>query len=84
MDTHTDGFGSGNAKLGWKWKQMGNEEQAAAAAAAATVHGKIRRMSRPPPLNTTYASRLSRVFNKIIQLLWLKVLLLLLFILNLF
>ncbi|KAL8046504.1 hypothetical protein ABFS82_08G182500 [Erythranthe guttata] len=72
MGPHSYGSGSGSetAKIGWKWKQLGNEEEAAA---AAVVHEKMESMSRPPPPPSGgYAARLLQVFNKIIQLLSLK------------
>ncbi|KAI3466154.1 hypothetical protein Pfo_022817 [Paulownia fortunei] len=65
MDPQNVGSGSEAAKHGWEWKQMGNEEKATA------VHEEMRRRSRLPP-NSSYASQLLRVLNKIIQLLSLQ------------
>ncbi|KAH6767970.1 hypothetical protein C2S51_013306 [Perilla frutescens var. frutescens] len=54
-----------NAKVGWKWKQMGSEEK------KAVVNEEMKRMQRLPP-NSSYASHRLRVLNKIHQLLSLQ------------
>lgn len=59
--------GSGlDAKVGGRWKQMGNEEK------KAMVDEEMKKMQRLPP-NSSYASHRLRVLNKIHQLLSLQV-----------
>lgn len=65
MNPEHDGSGS-DAKVGWKWKQMGNVEK------KAVVNEEIKRMQRLPP-TSSYASHRLRVLNKLHQLLSLQV-----------